>query len=286
MSDTLLQSDAPVVLGDFEFQDFEVPEFISWGGQQQLTVHKLPGGKRVIDAMGRDDAPLAWSGVILSPDAAERAYQLDQMRIAGLPVDLTWGDHYFTVVVQGLTFEDRRPGYVSYKISCVVSDDQSDDPASDPTLLGSETEDVSSADDYDLPDTVSDAVGAAQDALSSITSLMPGGSIAAGLQEAIGQAQDAIGSAMDTANAALGSVSGIVNSTVGGLTGAVGQIAGSASGILGTADPTAAVQNLMAAVTQGGVAANLSAAAGFINRASANLSVSVGPVSLTLGASL
>ena len=54
-----------VTLGGFAFQDFEVPERIPAGGEQMLAIHKLVGGRRVIDAMGRDDAALEWSGYFL-----------------------------------------------------------------------------------------------------------------------------------------------------------------------------------------------------------------------------
>ena len=36
-----------LLLGPVLFQDFELPERISWGGKQRLTVHRLPGGTRV-----------------------------------------------------------------------------------------------------------------------------------------------------------------------------------------------------------------------------------------------
>jgi hypothetical protein len=115
----------PVVLGSFVFADFEIPASIAFGGQQQLTIHKLPGGSRVIDAMGRDDMPLAWEGTILSPDADSRAQALDEMRVAGKPLSLVFGSQAYTVVIAEFTATYKRPGMIGYKIGCAVLKDES-----------------------------------------------------------------------------------------------------------------------------------------------------------------
>lgn len=56
-------SDIVLVLGPIAFADFEIPERIRFGGNQRLAVHQLPGGRRVVDALGRDDGEICWSGV-------------------------------------------------------------------------------------------------------------------------------------------------------------------------------------------------------------------------------
>ena len=45
------------------FQDFELPSGINFGGRQRLALHRLPGGSRVIDALGRDDAQISFAGI-------------------------------------------------------------------------------------------------------------------------------------------------------------------------------------------------------------------------------
>ena len=89
----------PVVLGPVTFTDLETPEKIPFGGKQMLAVHKLPGGMRVIDSMGRDDMDIGWSGILEGPLATPRALQIDQLRIQGLPITLTWDVLSWTVVV-------------------------------------------------------------------------------------------------------------------------------------------------------------------------------------------
>lgn len=118
MSDTVLQ------LGDFEFKSLEVPEQIPFGGAQQIVTHKLVGGVRVLDAMGRDDAPIEWSGLLTGSDADDRAHMLDTMRIEGLPLDLSWGTNAYTVVIQTVALDYRRFYEIGYRISCEVVEDQ------------------------------------------------------------------------------------------------------------------------------------------------------------------
>lgn len=118
-----------VVLGDVVFTGFEVPEAIRIGGAQRLAVHKMPGGTRVIDAMGRDDAPVAWQGIFLGPDAMARALAVDEMRVAGAPVPLMFGGYYLTVVVESFEADYQREAHIGYSVSCVVLRDESAAPA-------------------------------------------------------------------------------------------------------------------------------------------------------------
>ena len=77
-------SDFSLTLGPVAFAGFEIPSSITLGGRQRLAIHKLPGGLRIIDALGPDPADLAWSGIFTGPDAADRARLLDAMRVGGL----------------------------------------------------------------------------------------------------------------------------------------------------------------------------------------------------------
>lgn len=117
---------AAVVLNDFEFTGYEVPEMMPFGGGQQITTHKLPGGQRVLDAMGQDPRGVDWQGVFLSVDAVNRAQQVDAIRKAGQPVPLSWGDFYYLVLVSSFEADYRQQGHVPYRICCVVLQDLSE----------------------------------------------------------------------------------------------------------------------------------------------------------------
>lgn len=129
-------ADITLALGDVTFQDFEVPESIGTGGAQALKVHKLVGGVRIVDSMGRDDAPLIWSGTFLGEDALTRSQALDALRIAGAQVTLTFSQFRYQVTVSEYKADIRREYWIPYSITCEVVEDQSQQTTqdSDPTV--------------------------------------------------------------------------------------------------------------------------------------------------------
>lgn len=113
-----------LLLGPVAFHGFELPPRIGFGGEQRLAVHRLPGGARVIDAMGQDDAPILWSGAFSGPDAAARARTLDLLRAEGLPLPLAWDAFAYLVVIAAFEARYERPNWVPYRIACTVLIDQ------------------------------------------------------------------------------------------------------------------------------------------------------------------
>lgn len=142
MVDTVLQ------LGAFAFASFEVPEEIRFGGTQRLSVKELVGGKRVLDAMGRADRPLEWSGLFTGQDASARAQFLDSLRVGGLPQDLSWGQFKYQVVVRDFEASYQRFYRIPYHIVCEVSADQTKPVTSapPPAIDDALNDDLSTAD--------------------------------------------------------------------------------------------------------------------------------------------
>ena len=116
-------TDVVLRIGDVEFSDTEIPPVMPFGGQQRLVTHTLPGGARIVQALGRDDDPLEWGGVFRGPDASERARALDGMRIAGDPLLLTWHDFAYTVEIAAFRAHFEAPFRVPYQLSCIVVED-------------------------------------------------------------------------------------------------------------------------------------------------------------------
>ena len=114
-----------LTLGDIQFARYEIPERLSFGGSQTLVIHKLVGGKRVIDAMGRDDAPLAWSGLFQGETALARARYLDGMRVSGQKLYLTWDEFRYEVLIASFRADYERFYQIPYQISCEVVEDLS-----------------------------------------------------------------------------------------------------------------------------------------------------------------
>jgi hypothetical protein len=117
MVDTVLK------LGDFQFTETEIPERISFGGEQRAAVHQLVGGARVVDSMGRSDAPLSWAGWLVGPGALDRARYLDGLRVDGQQLTLTWSEFSYTVIVQRFEAAFERFYKIPYQISCLVVED-------------------------------------------------------------------------------------------------------------------------------------------------------------------
>lgn len=142
-------ADISVTLGEVTFQDFEVPEWIRTGGAQILKLHKLVGGQRVVDAMGRDDHPLTWTGTFFGTEALTRSQQLDAMRVAGDQITLTFSQFRYKVSISDYTADIRREYWIPYSITCEVVQDQSNQSTSQPatTVDDAVDSDVTSAQD-------------------------------------------------------------------------------------------------------------------------------------------
>lgn len=113
-----------LLLGPIVFQDFEVPERINFGGTQRLTVHQFPGGARVIDTLGRDDADIAFSGTFTGEDATLRARALDELRALGTVLPLTWDVFTYSVVIRDFAAQYERAGWIPFRITCTVLRDE------------------------------------------------------------------------------------------------------------------------------------------------------------------
>lgn len=115
--------DTYLALDDLTFSRYEVPQNIVFGGEQALAVHELVGGKRIVDAMGRQDKTLDWSGIFVGSNASDRARYLNYLRVAGGQHVLTWGEYWYTVIIKSAILDFRRFYEISYSISCVVVED-------------------------------------------------------------------------------------------------------------------------------------------------------------------
>ncbi len=108
-------------LAGITFDDYSTPEEMMGGGNQAMVVHKLPGGARVIDTLGPDDANIVWSGFFFGANAYANALALDGIRAAGQVVPLTWGGQFRSVIVDNFIYRVKRmPNWVKYAISCTV----------------------------------------------------------------------------------------------------------------------------------------------------------------------
>lgn len=113
----------PLTLGQVTFATYEIPQRINFGGQQALSVKQLVGGQRVVDAMGRVDDDISWSGLFFGTTALFRARFLDNMRVQGLPLTLTWSQFSYSVVIKDFKPNYERSYQIPYSIVCQVVQD-------------------------------------------------------------------------------------------------------------------------------------------------------------------
>ena len=114
-----------LVLGGFVFTNFAVPETLPGGGKHQLHVHKLPGGDRVIDAMGPDDDDRNFEGLHVGSGALDEVLTLDQMRIAGAPLGYSNGAEARVVVISSFTWKIEKFNVIHSSISLTPIDNPS-----------------------------------------------------------------------------------------------------------------------------------------------------------------
>jgi hypothetical protein len=111
-----------LLLGPIAFTDYSPPECMPFGGRQQMAVHKLIGGQRVIDTMGPDDEDITWSGRFFGADALSTCLALDSLRAAGQVLPLSYAGMGYTVVIRDFRADIPRPPlWVEYQICCVIS---------------------------------------------------------------------------------------------------------------------------------------------------------------------
>lgn len=251
-----------LILGTIAFQDMEIPERISGlGGRHALVVHKLVGGRRVIDAMGPDHGDPSWSGRMQGGRAVDRARAIDALRRSGRQVPFSWGGLFLTVVVSEFEYEPERTYQVLYRIRLLVVSDPSDGAAEGPasTLDDLVATDLAVAATLGagLAGSVADAVAALSSAVASVPTLQgaPTGALAPVITAA-GAATDAISTALNAND------SRVASDTVGGV----------APGDFPT-DAVAAFQAQIAALTTG---ANLFDAGTAVGRLAANVAQSQG----------
>jgi hypothetical protein len=111
-----------MTLGGIVFDDFSTPETMMGGGNQALVTTKLPGGARVIDTLGPDDADIQWRGFFYGNNAYATALALDAIRAAGKVIPLMWGGQFRSVILSHFVYRVKRlPVWVEYDLSCTVA---------------------------------------------------------------------------------------------------------------------------------------------------------------------
>lgn len=190
-------ADIALLLGPVVFQDFEVPARINIGGAQRVALHRLIGGERVIDTLGRDDSELRFEGVFSGQDATLRARALDQLRAAGAPLPVTWDVFYYTAILTRFEADYRNAWWIPFRIACTVVRDEAAVPLTIALSLGdSALSDLSQAITWMAGTDL--GLTAAQSALSAPSAAVRGTADYAGAQGSLAAVQSALFQTMNS----------------------------------------------------------------------------------------
>ena len=277
-----LGASSPVILGNLVLTGIEVPDTLQVGGRQMLVVHRLPGGGRVVDALGNDPGRLELKGRFLGPDAQMRAQAVERMRMAGQQVAFSAAGLSVQVWIAQFTYVYQAKGAVCAYTLILERPQETASAQISNTLSGVLGDDVGSAlDSFSrVVSDVSEGVFTAAGQVSSVVgqvmplaSLVGAGGFAAKVTDALGTVNGVAQSGMNLATvpSALSSVAGGLESAGSGLQ----------SVITGTGQNVESIQpvNSVSLNALGQNAALLSAAmdaGSLVNRAAANVAVAQG----------
>ena len=235
-----------LVLGDFVFQDYEIPTKITWGDQQKTHVFSYPGGLRNIEPLGPEPLPIRWDGRFQGAMAMTRARRLDVLCRSGQSLPLTWGSLSFMVLVTQFKVNQECDWQLPYSIECLVVSapigSPSESLASAPVavVLGDAEAAVGLGSSVNSPPLTS-ALSVVQQAASAVQMCVtPAASGAGSLGQSTGHLQLALGLASGLAGQVAASTDSKISAIVGG------GLAGVVSGAVGPANASAVLATVSA----------------------------------------
>jgi hypothetical protein len=112
--------DASFTLGPIGLQGFEIPQSVRFGGRYRLALHPLADGRRIVERLGPDDNDIQFQGIFSGPSAESRVRAVDNLRLSGDAVWLTWESFRRQVIVKQFTVIYQSRWWITYQISCTV----------------------------------------------------------------------------------------------------------------------------------------------------------------------
>ncbi len=201
----------------------------------------------MIDALGRDDADITFSGIFYGGEATLRARLLDEMRATGALLPLTWDAFFYTVVIARFQAKYTKVNWIPFRITCTILRDEASATIDSVLSLGAIVEN-------DIGAAITPAAAAGVDISSLQTGLSdPLATVRdttaySAVQSSLLSAQATVSSAMDAAQMSLPS-----------------------SGVMSQGAAVEGVSEIAAAVDAAQNLSQLLVAQSFIGRASINL---------------
>jgi hypothetical protein len=251
-----------VTLGPVRFHGLGKPKSMPIGGKQAITTHKIPGGARVMDAMGPDNADIAWSGYLDGLNAGVTARTLDRLRQSGQAITLAWDVFSYQVLVSEFHCETRHIP-MPYKITCAVIVDNTQINATALISLALQvTADISEGNPIAILTTASQAI------LGNAIGMAAAATSAAGATTVGSAAYTAALTAVNNAASAIASANAAASSVLAPIGAALSAVSVSAPILVDTQGMS---DQIVTASSACGDLAQLAACNGYLNRAVTNL---------------
>jgi hypothetical protein len=109
-----------MTIGPISLSDFEVPTSIRFGGRQKLVIHRTSNGTRFVEPLGPDDGEICFEGIFSGARAESRARELNNLRLSGAHIWLTWQSFRYRIIVEEFTAAYNSRWWIPYRVSCVV----------------------------------------------------------------------------------------------------------------------------------------------------------------------
>lgn len=111
-----------VILGDLTFSPGPAGR-IQYNNPRSIAMIDIPGAPPVYQDMGEDESTLSWPGKLIGDDAYQQALKIEDMKNAGLPVQLTvidFPEMSKMVRIRSFPWDLVREDRVDYTIELVV----------------------------------------------------------------------------------------------------------------------------------------------------------------------
>lgn len=107
-------------IGPLKFRDFEIPQFVHFGGRHRTVFHTLSTGERLVERLGPDEDSIQFRGIFSGRSAEERVRAVDSLRVTGDIIWLTWGSFRRRVLIKSFRADFENSGWIPYQITCLV----------------------------------------------------------------------------------------------------------------------------------------------------------------------
>ena len=198
-----------------------------------------------MERLGPDDGEVTFEGTFSGSNAEARVRALDNLRLSGEVVWLTWESFRRLVVVKSFVAEYHSPWWIPYKISCVVFQQS--------FATSSQASTLSALISADLGNAVSAVAGSSISLASLQAALSNANALTTGTSNQM-QAVAAVGATLDAINSQIALQSSLMAGPIGA-----------------SSDPASISQALATAVNSAGALAAAVNAGSYVGRIGTNL---------------